>query len=165
MIAFKFLRADGTDVFTGVRWPLPQAGRGAWVQSGVDPCRSGDLPLWAGRTLYEIELAGEIVEDAMKVVAPRGRLRPDCAIGSALFERIHLPYHHEGQRTGAFRFGDSRAMALAGCPAAGPQRRHPLHQQEPARPRRRTARPLPSAGPFGSRSSWASSARPSTSST
>jgi hypothetical protein len=30
--------------------------------------------LWAGRTLYEIELAGEIVEDAMKVVAPRGRL-------------------------------------------------------------------------------------------
>ena len=51
----------------------------------------------------------------MKVVAPRGRLRPDCAIGSALFERIHLPYHHEGQRTGAFRFGDSRAMALAGA--------------------------------------------------
>ena len=97
MIAFKFLRADGTGVFTGFRWPLPQAGPGAWVQSGVDPCRSGihacrraDLPLWAGRTLYEIELAGEIVEDAMKVVAPRGRLRPDCAIGSALFERIHL---------------------------------------------------------------------------
>lgn len=50
----------------------------------------------------------------MKVVAPRGRL-PDCAIGSALFECIHLPYHHEGQRTGAFRFGDSRAMALAGA--------------------------------------------------
>ncbi len=37
-----------------------------------------------------------------------------CAIGSALFERIHQPYVWEGQRTGAFRFGDQRAMALAG---------------------------------------------------
>jgi hypothetical protein len=38
-----------------------------------------------------------------------------CAIGSALFERIHEPYVREGQRTGAFRFGDLRAMALAGA--------------------------------------------------
>lgn len=38
-----------------------------------------------------------------------------CAIGSALFERIHQPYHREGQRTGALRFGDQRAMALAGA--------------------------------------------------
>jgi hypothetical protein len=38
-----------------------------------------------------------------------------CAIGSALFERIHKPYHREGQRTGALRFGDQRAMALAGA--------------------------------------------------
>ena len=38
-----------------------------------------------------------------------------CAIGSALFERIHQPYNREGQRTGAFRFGDPRAMALAGA--------------------------------------------------
>ena len=37
-----------------------------------------------------------------------------CAIGSALYERIHQP-HHEGQRTGALRFGDQRAMALAGA--------------------------------------------------
>ena len=37
-----------------------------------------------------------------------------CAIGSALFERIHQPYNVEGQRTGALRFGDPRAMALAG---------------------------------------------------
>ena len=37
-----------------------------------------------------------------------------CAIGSALFERIHQPFNHEGQRTGALRFGDQRAMALAG---------------------------------------------------
>jgi hypothetical protein len=38
-----------------------------------------------------------------------------CAIGSALFERIHQPYAREGNRTGAFRFGDPRAMALAGA--------------------------------------------------
>ena len=38
-----------------------------------------------------------------------------CAIGSALFERIHQPYNQEGQRTGALRFGEQRAMALAGA--------------------------------------------------
>jgi hypothetical protein len=38
-----------------------------------------------------------------------------CAIGSALFERIHQPYIRGGQRTGALRFGDQRAMALAGA--------------------------------------------------
>ena len=43
------------------------------------------------------------------------RAGQSCAIGSALFERIHQPYDREGQRTGALRFGDSRAMALAGA--------------------------------------------------
>ncbi len=38
-----------------------------------------------------------------------------CAIGTALFERIHQPYNREGQRTGALRFEDPRAMALAGA--------------------------------------------------
>ena len=38
-----------------------------------------------------------------------------CAIGSALFERIHQPYIREGQRTGAFRFGDQRALAGSLC--------------------------------------------------
>jgi hypothetical protein len=38
-----------------------------------------------------------------------------CAVGSALFERIHQPYNREGQRTGALRFGDIRAIALAGA--------------------------------------------------
>ncbi len=38
-----------------------------------------------------------------------------CAIGTALFERIHQPYNQEGQRTGALRFGDIRAAALAGA--------------------------------------------------
>lgn len=38
-----------------------------------------------------------------------------CAIGPALLERIQQPYVREGQRTGALRFGDKRAMALAGA--------------------------------------------------
>ena len=50
------------------------------------------------RRLLEIERAGQ-----------------GCAIGSALFERIHQPYIREGQRTGALRFGDPRAMALTGA--------------------------------------------------
>lgn len=81
MKAYKFLRADGGSVFTGFRWMLPNGRPGEWVDAQVDPCRSGihacrvsDLPLWAGRALYEIELDGDIVEQRNKVVASRGRL-------------------------------------------------------------------------------------------
>ena len=81
MIAYKFLRPDGTSVFTGFRWELPHGGPGEWVDAQVDPCRSGihacrvsDLPLWVGRSLYEIELEGEVVERRSKLVASRGRL-------------------------------------------------------------------------------------------
>jgi hypothetical protein len=38
-----------------------------------------------------------------------------CAIETELFERISQPHVREGQRTGALRFGDPRAMALAGA--------------------------------------------------
>jgi hypothetical protein len=82
VIGYKFLHSDGTGVFTAYRWPLPEAGEpGSWVETRVDPCRSGihacrpaDLPLWIGEILYEVELAGEIVEQSSKVVAARGRL-------------------------------------------------------------------------------------------
>jgi len=81
VIAYKFLRPDGTSVFTRFRWPLPDGSPGPWVDAGVAPCRSGihacrraDLPLWLGRALYEIELEGEVQQEATKVVAPRGRL-------------------------------------------------------------------------------------------
>jgi hypothetical protein len=52
------------------------------------------------------------VNDRLLMIERAGQ---GCAIGSALFERIHQPYTRQGQRTGAFRFGDSRAMALAGA--------------------------------------------------
>ena len=83
MIAYKFLRRDGSGPFTRHPWPLPAGGAfGAWVEAPVVPCRSGvhalrlqDLPLWLGRDLYVVELDGEIVEERTKVVAPRARLR------------------------------------------------------------------------------------------
>ena len=52
------------------------------------------------------------VNDRLLMIERAGQ---GCAIGSALFERIHQPYAWEGQRTGALRFGDQRAMALAGA--------------------------------------------------
>jgi hypothetical protein len=81
VIAFKFLRGDGTGAFTRFAWPLPDGAPGAWVEAPIIPCRSGihacrpaDLPLWLGRDLYAVELAGEIVEERTKVVASRARL-------------------------------------------------------------------------------------------
>ena len=81
MIAYKFLREDGTGVFTRFAWPLPEGAPGAWVEAPVVPCRSGihacrpaDLPLWLGRELYEVELAGELVQERTKVIASRARL-------------------------------------------------------------------------------------------
>jgi hypothetical protein len=79
--AYKFLRADGTGAFTRFAWPLPGDGPGGWVEGDPDPCRSGihacrlgDLPYWAGRVLYEIELDGDVIEHTTKLVARRGRL-------------------------------------------------------------------------------------------
>ena len=81
MIAYKFLRSDASSAFTGFRWAVPNGGPGPWVESEIDPCRSGihacrpeHLPLWTGQTLYEVELGGEIVEQGTKVIASRGRL-------------------------------------------------------------------------------------------
>jgi hypothetical protein len=62
--------------------------------------------------LPELRAKGRAVNDRLLTVERAGQ---GCAIGSALFERIHQPYIREGQRTGALRFGDPRAMALTGA--------------------------------------------------
>jgi hypothetical protein len=62
--------------------------------------------------LPELVAKARQVNDRLLMIERAGQ---GCAIGSALFERIHQPYIREGQRTGAFRFGDVRAMALAGA--------------------------------------------------
>lgn len=81
MRAYKFLTVEGSGSFSGFRWPLPNGGPGEWVESEVEPCRAGihacrpvDLPYWLAPVLYEIELDGPVEEQALKVVAPRGRL-------------------------------------------------------------------------------------------
>ena len=56
-----------------------------------------------------LEHLGEIVARGREVnhrLLTMERAGQGCAIGSALFERIHQPYIREGQRTGALRFGD-----------------------------------------------------------
>jgi hypothetical protein len=68
--------------------------------------------------LARLEHLPELVDKARQVndrLLMIERAGQGCAIGYALFERIHQPYAREGQRTGAFRFGDQRAMALAGA--------------------------------------------------
>ena len=81
MIAYKFLKPNGTSIFTGFSWSLPGDGPGPWVEASVEVCRSGvhacrpeHLPLWAGQILYEVELDGAIVDDRTKVIAGRARL-------------------------------------------------------------------------------------------
>jgi hypothetical protein len=84
VLAWKFLDARGSTVFSGYRWTLPSSGRpGPWVaaagpvdgcRSGVHACRVVDLPWWLSDQLFEIELDGGVFELDRKVVAPRGRL-------------------------------------------------------------------------------------------
>jgi hypothetical protein len=62
--------------------------------------------------LSELIAKARQINDRLLMIERAGQ---SCAIGSALFERIHQPYNREGHRTGALRFGDSRAMALAGA--------------------------------------------------
>jgi hypothetical protein len=77
LIAYKFLGTGGIGRFTGFRWTAD-----AWVEAeGVDGCRVGihacrvrDLPIWLDDELWEIELAGDVVQGDRKIVGERGRL-------------------------------------------------------------------------------------------
>lgn len=105
MKAYKFLTADGEGLFSRFAWPLPNGRPGPWIESEIEPCRSGihacrkdDLPYWIAPALYEIEVDGPIEAHAIKVVAERGRLlrRIDAwdsstrdAYGQMCFTRAH----------------------------------------------------------------------------
>lgn len=68
--------------------------------------------------LRRLEHLPELVAKAREVnrrLLSMQRAGQGCAIESALFERVSQPYAREGQRTGALRFGEVRAMALAGA--------------------------------------------------
>jgi hypothetical protein len=49
VIAYKFLRFEGTSSFTGFRWELPNGNPGQWVHARIDPCRSGITRLTTSR--------------------------------------------------------------------------------------------------------------------
>ena len=68
--------------------------------------------------LARLEHLPELITKARQVnarVLSIERAGQGCAIGDDLFDRLHQPYIREGQRTGALRFGDPRAMALTGA--------------------------------------------------
>ena len=68
--------------------------------------------------LARLEHLPELVDKARQVnhrLLMIERAGQGCALGDSLFERLQQPYIREGQRTGALRFGDQRAMALAGA--------------------------------------------------
>ena len=77
MIAYKFLATGRVARFTGFRWEPDvwvEAAEAARCEAGIHACRVGDLPIWLDNELWEIELAGDLVAGARKVVATRGRL-------------------------------------------------------------------------------------------
>lgn len=85
MTWFKFLSHGAVGLFSGFRWPRPDAtGPGEWVyaagaldlcRNGLHACRPADLPYWLQEELYVVELDGQVIEHERLVLARRGRLR------------------------------------------------------------------------------------------
>jgi hypothetical protein len=74
--------------------------------------RPDDLEVKRRLHLAELIDKARAVNQRLLIIEQAGQ---SAAIGSARFERIHQPYNREGQRTEALRFGDTRAIALAGA--------------------------------------------------
>jgi hypothetical protein len=76
--AYKFLRRDGTTLFTRFAWPVGEwvetEGVLVWCDNGIHACRIEHLPHWLGQELWLMELHGEIVSVHDAVVARRARL-------------------------------------------------------------------------------------------
>jgi hypothetical protein len=107
----------GTDVHIDFRFKHSRVkqylkeGRALRIETVIN--KPADLAILARlEHLPELVAKARGVNDRLLSVERAGQ---GCAIGSALFERIHQPYIREGQRTGALRFGDPRAMALTGA--------------------------------------------------
>ena len=87
-----------------------KGGRALRVETVINKPSDLDLPARLHHLRALVDKARAVNQRLLMIE----RAGQSCAIGSALFERIHQP-HHEGQRTGALRFGDKRAIALAGA--------------------------------------------------
>ncbi len=100
----------GTEVRIDARWKSNRVkqylkeGRALRIETVIN--KPGDFKVRSRlEHLPELITIGRQVNDRLLTVERAGQ---GCAIGSALFERIHQPYIREGQRTGALRFGDPR---------------------------------------------------------
>ena len=113
MRAYKFLDAQGRAPFTLTPWKL-----GEWVEtntvepchSGVHACRTADLSYWLAPTLWEVELAGPIIETRHKLTASRGRLVAEVS-----------GYHGAVIELGEWCAWRARDRALSALRAAGSQ--------------------------------------------
>lgn len=91
MKAYKFLRAGRLSLITQVVWPEP--GASSWLEAsegplvpcrnGLHACRPEDLAYWIGSELWEVELAGEIIDAPDAIVARRARLVRPIEVWSA----------------------------------------------------------------------------------
>ncbi len=111
------LFTPGTDVKIDFRYKHSRVkqylkeGRALRIETVVN--KPSDLNILARiEHLPELTAKAKDVNHRLLMIERAGQ---GCAIGSALFERIHQPSIVEGQRTGALRFGDPRAMALTGA--------------------------------------------------
>jgi hypothetical protein len=86
-------------------------GRALRVETVVNSPTDFDVP----RRLTHLAELVEKAKGANRRLLELQRAGQGCAIETALWERISQPSLEEGQRTGALRFGDPRAMALAGA--------------------------------------------------
>ena len=86
-------------------------GRALRVETVVNSPTDFDVP----RRLIHLAELVEKARGANRRLLELQRAGQGCAIETALWERISQPSLEEGQRTGALRFGDQRAMALAGA--------------------------------------------------
>ena len=110
MIAYKFLKSGAIAAFTGSEWRTgTDSGLGSfpWLHASdgpLDPCRNGihaatpeQLIYWLDAELWQIELAGEVVQAPQSIVARSGRLlrridtwgdRTPLAIGRVCVDRV-----------------------------------------------------------------------------
>jgi hypothetical protein len=104
------VRMDFTYKHSRVKQYLKE-GRALRIETVINDPRDLDIARRLEH-LPELQTKAREVNRRLLMIERAGQ---DCAIETALFERISQPYAREGQRTGALRFGDPRVMALAGA--------------------------------------------------